>query len=46
MGKKKMSRREIAKSKRLAKKLKRRPGVDNPHALARSVVKKGRRKKR
>lgn len=38
--KRKMSKVQIRKSKRIAEKLKGKPGVDNPHALARSIVNK------
>jgi hypothetical protein len=40
MAKKKMSKPKLRKAKRLAEKLKGKPGIDNPHALARYMVKR------
>jgi hypothetical protein len=42
----KMSKRQLAKSSRMAEKMKKHPDIDNPHALARWQVKRGAKKRK
>jgi hypothetical protein len=45
MAKKKMTKPQVKKAKRLAEKLKGKKGIDNPHALARRQVRRQAKKK-